>query len=248
VNGRDLRIRVGPVENRAERIAISFFADSNLPAHEPALAFVRSCFPAMKPLTAPRKRPQQRRSQATVEAILDAAAHLFCENGFSSATTNAIAERAGVSIGSCYQYFPNKRALLEALRERHIKGLWAVIGSACDEACALPWPGALRHIIARCSAYNGRHLALMATLHTELPVHARTMDRMVMARSTFEHRLRSFLEAHQGSITVSVDRALFMMPALGRGIFSAAAIEQPHAVQDEKFVDEIVSIMLGYLT
>ena len=202
----------------------------------------------MKTLRTPRKAPQQRRSQATVETLLDAAAHLFCESGFASTTTNAIAERAGVSIGSCYQYFPNKLALLEALRERHIKGLWEAIGSACDEACALAWPGALRHVIARCSAYNGRHVSLMAALHKELPVHSRTMDRMVMAQSTLQHQLRKFLEAHHASIKVSVDQALFMMPALGRGIFTAAAIEQPHAIEDEKFVDEIVSIMLGYLT
>lgn len=201
----------------------------------------------MKAGRIPRKRPQQLRSQATVDAILDAAAHLFCESGFAATTTNTVAERAGVSIGSLYQYFPNKIALLEALRERHIKGLWEAIGRACDEACALPWPGALRHVIAHCSAYNGRHVRLMATLHQELPVHSRTMDRMVLAQSALQQQLRKFLEAHQGSIKVSVDHALFMMPALGRGIFTAAAVEQPHAVESEKLVDDIVSIMLGYL-
>jgi len=202
----------------------------------------------MKTLRLPRKTPQQHRSQATVEAILDAAAHLFCASGFDATSTNAIAERAGVSIGSCYQYFPNKLALLEALRERHVKGLWEVIGHACDEACALPWPGALRHLVARCSAYNSRHVSLIATLHRELPVHAQTVDRMDMARSTFQHQLRNFLETHKASIKVNIDQALFMMPALGRGIFTAAAHEQPQAVEDEKLVDEIVSILLGYLT
>jgi AcrR family transcriptional regulator len=201
----------------------------------------------MKKLRAPRKNPQQRRSQATVDAILDAAAELFCENGFESATTNAIAERAGVSIGSCYQYFPNKLALLEALRERHIKGLWAVIGAACKEACTMPWPGALRHVIAQCSAYNGRHVSLMKMLHQELPVHSRGTDRIAVAQSTLQHELRTFLEAHKASLKVSVDQALFMMPALGRGIFTAAAVEQPRAVEGGELVDEIVSIMLGYL-
>lgn len=202
----------------------------------------------MKTLREPRKKPQQRRSQATVDAILDAAAHLFCARGFECTSTNAIAERAGVSIGSCYQYFPNKLALLEALRERHIKGLWQVIGAACDEARAMPWPGALRHVIAQCSAYNGRHVALMALLHQELPVHTRTLNRMVMAQSTFQQQLRTFLEAHRQSIKVSIDQALFMMPALGRGIFTTAALEQPDAVEAEKLVDEVLSVMLGYLT
>jgi hypothetical protein len=87
----------------------------------------------------------------------------------------------------------------------------------------------------------------MKTLHQELPVHSRATDRLAVAQSTLQHQLRTFLEAHQGSLKVSVDQALFMMPALGRGIFTAAAIEQPQAVEGEQLVDEIVSIMLGYL-
>ncbi|HVU25095.1 MAG TPA: TetR/AcrR family transcriptional regulator [Opitutus sp.] len=201
----------------------------------------------MKPLRSPRKRPQQRRSQATVDAILDAAVHVFRETGFAAATTNAVATRAGVSIGSLYQYFPNKLALLEALRERHVRELSAAIGLACDEACALPWPAALRHVVTRCRAYNRRHLPLLGILHRELPVPSHAADRLALAHSTRQHQLRKLLEAHRASITVGVDQALFMLPALARGIFSAAALEQPDAVEDEKFVDEIMAVMLGYL-
>jgi AcrR family transcriptional regulator len=202
----------------------------------------------MKTATAPRKKPQQRRSQATVDAILDAAAIVFGSDGFAAANTNAIAERAGVSIGSLYQYFPNKLALLEAVRERHIKGLWEEIGRACGEACALPWPEALRHVISRCGSYNARHVALMTILHRELPVHAPDMERMILARSTLNQHLRQFLEAHRSSLKVSVDQALFIMPALGRGVFSAAALEKPHVFKGDGLVDEIVSVMLGYLS
>lgn len=59
----------------------------------------------------PRKQPQQRRSRATVDKILAAAAQVLAEEG-DGATTDRIAARAGVSIGSLYQYFPNKDALL----------------------------------------------------------------------------------------------------------------------------------------
>lgn len=68
----------------------------------------------------PRKRPVQRRSRETVARILDAAAEVFAERGYTAATTNAVAERAGVSVGSLYQYLPNKEALLVALAERHL--------------------------------------------------------------------------------------------------------------------------------
>jgi AcrR family transcriptional regulator len=66
-----------------------------------------------------RRRPVQARSKLTVERILDAAAHVFGERGYAG-TTNEVADRAGVSIGSLYQYFPDKDALLVALHDRHI--------------------------------------------------------------------------------------------------------------------------------
>lgn len=70
--------------------------------------------------TALRKPPRQVRSQVTVEAIVEASARVFVEEGFESATTNRIAEVAGVSVGSLYQYFPNKESLVRALLIRHL--------------------------------------------------------------------------------------------------------------------------------
>src|SRR6185295_18754704 len=68
----------------------------------------------------PRKRPVQARSQRTVDAVLKAAAQVFTRRGYAGATTNHIAERAGVSVGSLYEYFPSKDALLVALMEAHL--------------------------------------------------------------------------------------------------------------------------------
>jgi AcrR family transcriptional regulator len=70
---------------------------------------------------APRKTAKQARAQATVDAIVEAAAQVFESLGYATATTNRIAERAGVSIGSLYQYFPNKDAILVALARRHLE-------------------------------------------------------------------------------------------------------------------------------
>jgi len=66
-----------------------------------------------------RKEPRQARSKQMVDAILQAAAETFARHGYARATTNKIAERAGVSIGSLYQYFPNKDALLAGLLAAH---------------------------------------------------------------------------------------------------------------------------------
>ena len=83
-----------------------------------------------------RKAPRQARARATIEAILDATARILGERGWAKLTTNAVAEVAGVSIGSLYQYFPNKAALIEAVRHRHLEDVLAVLQAAADETRA----------------------------------------------------------------------------------------------------------------
>ncbi|WP_328355754.1 TetR/AcrR family transcriptional regulator [Streptomyces sp. NBC_00457] len=73
----------------------------------------------------PRRKPRQVRAELTRERILTAAAHVFSEFGYAAGTTNRIAERARISIGSLYQYFPNKDAILAELMVRHLdRGTW----------------------------------------------------------------------------------------------------------------------------
>ena len=76
--------------------------------------------PAAKPLTRLRKRPKQLRSTVTFDAILDAAARILVDHGQTHLTTNIVAARAGVSVGSVYQYFPNKQAIVHALMKREV--------------------------------------------------------------------------------------------------------------------------------
>ncbi len=73
----------------------------------------------------PRKRPGQQRARETVERILDAAAHIFETVGYAATTTNHIAINANISIGSLYQYYPNKDAIIVGLAERHIDAITA---------------------------------------------------------------------------------------------------------------------------
>lgn len=68
----------------------------------------------------PRKEPRQDRSRQTRDRFLDAAARIFATHGYSAGTTNRIAAEAGASIGSLYQYFPNKDSILVALVRRHV--------------------------------------------------------------------------------------------------------------------------------
>ncbi|MCW6509238.1 TetR/AcrR family transcriptional regulator [Lichenifustis flavocetrariae] len=90
---------------------------------------------------APRKLAHQERATRTVDAILEGAAHILEKLGFEGYTTNAIADRAGVSIGSLYQYFPNKDAVTLALIERES----AVLVREIEAAAEIPeWREAIR--------------------------------------------------------------------------------------------------------
>jgi AcrR family transcriptional regulator len=74
-----------------------------------------------KELLDPRKMPSQVRSRKTMTAIYDAAAYIFAETGYAEATTDQIAQKAGVSIGTLYNYFPGKEAILHGLWEKHMQ-------------------------------------------------------------------------------------------------------------------------------
>ncbi|MFD4750294.1 TetR/AcrR family transcriptional regulator [Streptomyces rubiginosohelvolus] len=97
-------------------------------------------------MSVPRKRPRQQRSRETVTAILESAAQLFERDGYERTTTNHVADRAGVSIGTLYQYFPNKDSLLYAIGEEHVVGLAEDMGRAFAEAGASDLP--LRETVA----------------------------------------------------------------------------------------------------
>jgi AcrR family transcriptional regulator len=86
----------------------------------------------------PRKRPVQARSKKTVEDILAGTAQVLVARGYDESTTGAIAERAGVSIGTLYQYFPNKESLVEALFQAHAADLLSAVDQALARCADLP--------------------------------------------------------------------------------------------------------------
>jgi len=91
------------------------------------------------PLLDPRKTPVQARSAVTVDAILSATIQVLLAEGQERLTTTRVAYRAGVSVGTLYQYFPNKKALLRAVLERHLDEVVSSIERACREyrSCSL---------------------------------------------------------------------------------------------------------------
>lgn len=120
--------------------------------------------PVIEPAAAPRKLPRQARSRALVEAIIEATARIFERAGPAACTTNAVAERAGVSIGSLYQYFPNRRALTAALVARERGQLVAAFSAAATRPAAQERLSAMIHAAV---AYDFARPALAAALDGE---------------------------------------------------------------------------------
>ncbi|MFC5863734.1 TetR/AcrR family transcriptional regulator [Acidicapsa dinghuensis] len=88
---------------------------------------------AAQPALHPRKTPIQARSTVTVDAILEATIQVLLTLGKERLTTTAVAHRAGVSVGTLYQYFPNKRALLQACLKRHMNEIGESVLRACEQ-------------------------------------------------------------------------------------------------------------------
>jgi len=95
----------------------------------------------------PRKTPVQTRAAVTVEAISEATIQVLLSQGADRLTTTRVAERAGVSVGTLYQYYPNKESLLFAVLEDHLNKVTAAVETACEQASHKPLSEMIRTVV-----------------------------------------------------------------------------------------------------
>jgi AcrR family transcriptional regulator len=96
---------------------------------------------------APRKTPVQARAEVTVEAICEATIQVLLSHGADQLTTTRVADRAGVSVGTLYQYYPNKRSLLYAVMEDHLDRVAAAVEVACEQSCHKPLTEMIKQVV-----------------------------------------------------------------------------------------------------
>lgn len=192
-----------------------------------------------------RKAPRQARAVATVEAIAQAATQLLREGGLAAMTTNAVAARAGVSIGSLYQYFPNRDALMVELIRREQRGHVERVRAALLLCKGLDLEATVR-LLVRAAMGHHRADALLASAidHEEarLPVDA------IIAETLSEGGalLAQIFSRFEDQISpVDPVRAALTLPALVRSIVDVWA-NLPQAAIDIA-EDEAVRAVLGYL-
>jgi AcrR family transcriptional regulator len=195
-----------------------------------------------EPSDAPRKRPRQPRARATVDAILLATAQLLRTDGPARLTTNRIAERAGVSIGSLYQYFPNKRAVLAELRAQHGRWFEDAIRAEMERDWRRPLREAVRSGVTEMVAMHRAG----AGLHRALANGERALGGELEAE--LRGRLEAFL-AERAAELRPLDRELasFIAVRALEAVIHGAAVDAPERLHHPAFVDEVSELLLGYL-
>lgn len=199
----------------------------------------------------PRKQPVQHRSKATVDVILLAAAHVFESHGYAAGTTNRIAARAGVSIGTLYQYFPSKEAIAVALLERHI---------ADTDHRLHEWVGHMvveRHGL--CEALHD-YVTGMLEMHAGQP----RLQHILLEETPLPERVHQALLEAERNAAKTVSGLLRLYPEVRRACLELAGYMIVQTVEslthrfaahpDEQFisragfVDEMVTMLAAYLT
>jgi AcrR family transcriptional regulator len=200
--------------------------------------------PPKSAATAVRKAPRQERSRATVTAILDATARVLVRRGYAGTNTNRVAETAGVSVGSLYQYFPGKAALVAALHERHARELLEVLDAALAGAEQRSLEATVRALI---HAVLAAHLVDPA-LHRALEGELAELDRASALDAVMQGRVRALLDLHRARIAPrDLDLAARVVMRIVDSLVHAAAIEPPPRPAAAALEREIERAVLGYL-
>jgi AcrR family transcriptional regulator len=194
----------------------------------------------------PRKRPVQARSEATVSALFEASIQVLLTVGYRKFTTTRVAERAGVSVGSLYQYFPNRQALITAVIERYLGGLRATIENRCRElrGCALDQQvvGLVDAVIAA----KWENIEVSRALHEPLADigGAELLNNTAVKASAF---IAEVLRSCADASFRDVDRLALLIVISCSSLLQAAITDQTGAIGREALRAHMSAMVLGYL-
>jgi AcrR family transcriptional regulator len=205
---------------------------------------------ARRPPTTPRKPASQARSRATVEALLEATARILVRAGFDAASTNRIAATAGVSIGSLYQYFPSKEALVAAVIDRHHQELMRIVRGALAELASEPLETAVRKLVAVAIEAHRVDPKLHRVLTEQVPRTGSLEKVETFSRENFA-LFRAYLEAHRDEVrVVDLGLAAFVCVTSIEALTHTAVLHHPKVISDAAMaglIDEATRLVVGYL-
>ena len=193
-----------------------------------------------------RKQPKQQRSRALVEAILDATARILAREGSERVTTNHVAEVAGVSVGSLYQYFARRDELIAAVAERHGQRMVAMLSDSVRTLGSAPVDEAVRSYVTSML----RAHALEPELHRAIIQHFITsgLENLAELDAVIFAVVRGYLELHRSEIIPDdLDAAAWVLMTTVRSLTHIGALSRPETMDESQLVDEVCAIVLRYL-
>jgi AcrR family transcriptional regulator len=193
-----------------------------------------------------RRQPKQRRSQETVTAVLDAVVRILKREGVGAVTTNRIAAVAGVSIGSVYQYFPDKRAIFIALHERHAEQIGRLVESTLVQHAHASLTGIVRALIGAIADAHVPDPELYQLLSTEVP-HRAHGSRDLAGRLNGALRLAIASRSPQLRNSEPLEKVLFVVSHMIDALAHAAVLSRPPRLSLAVAKEESVRAIMAYL-
>lgn len=191
--------------------------------------------------TQPRRVPSQPRGERRVAELIDAAESVIAESGYELATMSAIAERAGASIGSLYQFFPNKASITQALRTEYGKQFDAMCAPLTGQAGALALTDFVARLIHLTIHFVDTHPAFLALL--DAPRSTRTLPAI---RNHIQERFSGFLLAQQPRLSKPTAARLAVVTLQIMKALNQLYIELP-SNQRRALVQEFKMVLFSYL-
>lgn len=186
-----------------------------------------------------KKQPKQARSQDTVDVLLEGTARILRREGRKGLTTNRVAKVAGVSVGSLYQYFPNKESLVDALRERYGAKFQERTSHEFETLVQLPLREAMREFVRFGIDIHREDLKLHNELSSEMSgtEHQRVVE-----------RVRAGLEAHRDEIRrPDLELATYLAVEVIGSLLHRTALHAPERLDDPLFFEEVCDLIERYI-
>jgi AcrR family transcriptional regulator len=202
-----------------------------------------------KELLEPRKMPSQERSRKTMAAIYEAATDVFVNTGYTEATTDQIAEKAGVSIGTLYNYFPGKEAILYGLWEKYVQEIKAITQQADQD-------------IRKHGFFDRRTIPILLRIALELVSYEKVQNRLFISQiglpdviiqkrrelglymeSTMEAAFRDFTNVRVKNPKIGVH----IIWATVQAVFHDYILSVSDEIKSEELIDELSDMMSRYI-
>lgn len=196
----------------------------------------------------PRKKPVQRRSKAMVEVLVEATTRVLLKDGYEACTTNRVADVAGVSVGSVYQYFPNKESLVVAVMERHQAQLQVAMVERLSQLGDADLSTAVHEMVGAMLEVQRLQPRLHRVLLEQVPRIGATR-RLHELNSEYAPMIEAWLEAHRDELGITNPSvAAYVLIGAVEGVLSRVLLEKPGWLELGLLKDQLTRLVLSYLS